>query len=56
MAQSESQKRAQKNWISKVMTVTIRVDPRKDPDIARKLEEVENMSGYIKNLIKNDLR
>ena len=56
MPQTDAQKRAQKNWISKVLTITVRIDPRKDPDIVKRLEEVENRSGYIKNLIRNDIK
>lgn len=38
------------------MTITVRIDPRKDPDVARKLTEVENKTGYIKDLIRADIK
>ena len=56
MSLSETQKRAQKNWISKVMTITVRIDPRKEPDVVQRLAEIENKSGYIKNLIRADIK
>lgn len=55
MAQTEAQKRAQQKWIRKVITITVRVDPEKEPDIMARLKEVKNRSGYIKDLIREDI-
>lgn len=56
MAQTAAQKRAQKKWISRMATITVRIDPEKEPDIMKRLNEVENRSGYIKRLIKEDIK
>lgn len=56
MAQTEAQKRAQQKWIRKVVTVTIRIDPEKEPEIVDRLKELKNRSAYIKRLIKEDIK
>ena len=34
----------------------IRVDRDKDPDIIQKLESVDNLTGYIRSLVYDDVR
>ncbi|MCR5502088.1 MAG: hypothetical protein K6F53_03695 [Lachnospiraceae bacterium] len=57
---TEAQKRAQKKWdeANKENRVSVRLNLNKqtDDDIIAKLESVENKQGYIKRLIRRDLK
>ena len=56
MAVSEAQKRASAKYFkSKLTQKVIRFGP-KDADILHYLEQQENMSGYIKQLIREDMQ
>ena len=56
---TEAQKRAQKKYDEankgKWRMVHLKLNKEADADIIQKLEEVENIQGYIKKLIKADL-
>ncbi len=55
MAVSEAQKRASAKYFkSKLTQKVVRFGPN-DADILRHLEQQENMSGYIKKLIREDM-
>ena len=57
MALYESQKKAQAKYVkTHTKTITIRFNLRGDRDILDKLESTGNMQGYIKNLIRNDIK
>lgn len=34
----------------------IRIDRKKDPDIIQKLEAVENITAYLRDLVREDLK
>lgn len=57
---TEAQKRAQKRWdeANRENRVSVRLNLNKqtDDDIIAKLESVENKQGYIKRLIRRDLK
>ena len=55
--QTEAQKRA-KNKYNKANTkqVILRLNLKTDADVLEKLEEVESKQGYIKELIRKDLK
>ena len=36
--------------------VSLKLNKNTDKDILKKLEEVDNIQGYIKNLIRHDIR
>ena len=56
---TEAQKRAQKKYEEanrdKWKFYHLRLNKKSDADIIQKLEEVENIQGYIKKLIRADL-
>jgi len=56
---TEAQKRAQKKYDEankgKWRIIHLKLNKEADADIIQKLEEVENIQGYIKSLIKADL-
>ena len=54
MPQTEAQKRAKRRYRSKCRTVTLVVYPT-EPEIRRKLDEVPNISEYLKALIMEDI-
>lgn len=48
---------AQTNWKAKNTTlITLRLNHNTDADILLKLSQVENKQGYLKDLIRKDLR
>lgn len=56
---TEAQKRAQKKYDeankAKWRMIHLKLNKEADADIIQKLEEVENIQGYIKKLIRADL-
>lgn len=56
---TEAQKRAQKKYDAanrdKFRMIHLKLNKETDKEIIEKLEAVENIQGYIKNLILNDL-
>ena len=56
---TEAQKRAQKKYDEankgKWRMIHLKLNKETDADIIQKLEEVENIQGYIKKLIRADL-
>ena len=55
MALSEARKRAKAKYNEKVTKVTIEFYPS-DKDLLQKLQEQESKQGYIKDLIRKDLK
>ena len=54
---TEAQKRAQKKYrANTVKTVTLEFYPTKDQELLDKLNEVESKQGYIKDLIRADIK
>ena len=60
MATSEAQKRAQKRYDElnkdKFRFIQLKLNREMDADIISKLESVENIQGYIKELIRQDIK
>lgn len=48
--------KAKADYRKRITTVTITINPRTEPEIYKKINEQDNKSGYIKNLIKNDIK
>ena len=54
---TEARKRASKNYDAKnTKTYCIKLNKNTDADIIRILEEVDNVQGYIKELIRQNRR
>lgn len=54
---TEAQKRAQKKYrANTVKTLTLEFYPAKDQELLDKLNEVDSKQGYIKNLIREDIK
>lgn len=47
--------RAKAEYRKRITTVTITINPKTEPEIYEKINEQDNKSGYIKNLIKRDI-
>lgn len=57
MAVSDAQKRAQDKYDAKAtVQLKMKLNKRTDADILRKLDSVPNKQGYIKKLIRDDLK
>ena len=60
MATSEAQKRAQKRYDElnkdKFRFIQLKLNREMDADIISKLESAENIQGYIKELIRQDIK
>lgn len=56
MALTEAQKRAKQKYNEKVVKVTIEFYPNTDADLIKKVKEQASQQGYIKELIKKDLK
>lgn len=58
MINKEAIKRAQKRYEASgvIKRKTIKLHERIDADILKKLDEQENVTGYIKDLIRRDLK
>ena len=60
MATSEAQKRAQKRYDElnkdKFRFIQLKLNRETDADIISKLESAENIQGYIKELIRQDIK
>ena len=55
--QSEAQKRAKARYDKKTARqVVLKLNSNTDGDILERLSEVGNKQGYIKNLIRKDIR
>lgn len=52
---TEAQKRAKEKYNKKTTKITIEFYPQ-DVDILKKVQEQPNKQGYIKELIKNDIK
>ena len=37
-------------------TFAVRVDRRRDPEVIKALEESANVSGYVRDLVKKDIK
>lgn len=56
MTTTEAQKRAVMKYEAKnTIQVHLKLNLRTDPDIIKRLEEVESKQGYIKELIRRDI-
>lgn len=57
MAETEAQKRAREKY-EKINTVQfkMKLNRNTDADILEKLESVDNKQGYIKELIRDDIK
>lgn len=55
MALSDAQKRAKAKYNAKATKILIEFYPQ-DAELLKKVQEQPNKQGYIKNLIKKDLR
>ena len=54
---SDAQKRASAKYDSKnTKQIRLKLNLRSDHDILERLEEVGNVQGYIKQLIRNDIK
>ena len=53
---TSAQRAANRRYSHKTKPILLRINPRRDGDIYRKLSSVDNMSGYIKGLIRQDIR
>ncbi len=51
---SNAQRRALKRYMSRVMTITVRVNPRTERDVYERLSRVDNRAGYLKSLVARD--
>lgn len=57
MATTEAQKRASAKYHKEhLRVINLRINRRTEADILEKLEAVESMQGYIKALIREDIR
>ena len=55
MARSEALKRAQDKYTNKIRTFAVRVHIERDADVIKRLESVENVTDYIRKLVRDDL-
>ena len=54
---TEAQRRATKKYDAQnTKQYHLKLNVKTDADIIRRLEEVESIQGYIKNLIRDDMR
>lgn len=57
---SEAQKRAQRNYDinnrDKFKVINLKLNRETDADVLEKLASVDNMQGYIKSLIRKDIK
>ena len=57
MAETEAQKRAREKYEAKAtVQIKMKLNRNTDADILEKLDEVPNKQGYIKDLIRADLK
>lgn len=57
MAVSDAQKRAQVKYdAGQTVQIKMKLNKKTDADILRKLNSVANKQGYIKKLIRDDLK
>ena len=57
MAQTEAQKKAKEKYDAKTaVQVKMKLNAKTDADIIAKLESVDNKQGYIKALIRADIK
>lgn len=57
MAETEAQKRAREKYEARMtMQVKMKLNKGTDADIIAKLESVPNKQGYIKGLIRDDIK
>lgn len=50
----KSQQLAMKRYRQRTQQVLVRINPDTEPDIHRRINEVDNKCGYIKSLIQAD--
>lgn len=53
---TESQRRAQKRYTSRMKTVTVRLDPERDQDVIRWLDSQPEKRAYIMSLVREDMK
>ena len=57
MAETEAQKRARERYEAKTkVQILLKLNKNTDSDILLKLDKVENKQGYIKQLIRKDIK
>ncbi len=60
MTTSESQKKAQarydKSHREDYKFISLKINRQTEPEIVKKLEEVDNVNGYVKGLISEDIK
>ena len=57
MAETKAQKRAREKYEAKTkVQILLKLNKNTDSDILLKLAEVENKQGYIKQLIRKEIR
>lgn len=49
-------KKAKSEYRKNTTTISITINPRTEPEIHEKVNEQENKSGYIKDLIRKDIK
>lgn len=53
---TEAQKKARRKYRkTNIRQLNLELNKKTDADVVKKLDQVENMQGYIKNLIKKDM-
>lgn len=53
---TEAQKKARRKYRkANIRQLNLELNKKTDADVVKKLDQVENMQGYIKNLIKKDI-
>lgn len=52
---TKAQERAMARYRHKTTSVLVRINPKTEPEIYRRIQSVENKSGYIKSLILSDV-
>ncbi len=48
--------KAKADYRKRITTISITINPKTEPDIFEKISQQENKSGYIKELIKSDIK
>ncbi len=57
MATTEAQRRAQERYDAKTAKrISLKLNIKTDADVLKKLSEVDSVQGYIKRLIREDIK
>lgn len=51
---THAQQRAMARYRARTFSVLVRINPKTEPDVYRRVMEAENKAGYIKDLIRAD--